>query len=196
MVALINTHLTGMALAHCINVVNPKHIIVAAELFEPFQSARLHITGDATIWLHGDANANFARIDRAIDALSGDELAASDRPTLTIEDRALYIYTSGTTGLPKAANMNHYRVMLASYAFAGVMDTRAERPHVRLPSALSHRRRPARDRRAAGPGRLGGDPGKIFRARVLGRHRALGLHLLPIYRRALPLPPQLAAEPE
>src|SRR5262249_61754901 len=46
-------------------------------------------------------------------------------PTLTIEDRALYIYTSGTTGLPKAANMNHYRVMLASYAFAGVMDTRA-----------------------------------------------------------------------
>src|SRR2546427_147655 len=41
------------------------------------------------------------------------------------EDRALYIYASGTTGLPKAANMNHYRVMLASYAFAGVMDTRA-----------------------------------------------------------------------
>jgi fatty-acyl-CoA synthase len=44
---------------------------------------------------------------------------------LTIEDRALYIYTSGTTGLPKAANVNHYRMMLASYAFAGVMNTRA-----------------------------------------------------------------------
>ena len=50
---------------------------------------------------------------------------ASDLPALTIEDGALYIYTSGTTGLPKAANMNHYRVMLASNAFAGVMDTRA-----------------------------------------------------------------------
>ncbi len=33
-VALLNTNLTGTALAHCINVVNPKHIIVAAELFD------------------------------------------------------------------------------------------------------------------------------------------------------------------
>jgi fatty-acyl-CoA synthase len=38
----------------------------------------------------------------------------------------LFIYTSGTTGMPKAANMNHYRVMLACHAFAGVMDTRAD----------------------------------------------------------------------
>src|SRR5204863_398952 len=84
-----------------------------------------HIIRDGRIWLHGDANANFPRMDRDLDTLAGDELAAADRPALTIEDRALYIYTSGTTGLPKAANMNHYRVMLASYAFAGVMDTRA-----------------------------------------------------------------------
>src|SRR6266566_9290384 len=124
-VALINTHLTGMVLAYCINVVSPKHIIVAAELFEPFTGAQPHIIGDGKIWLHGDANANFPRMDRDLDTLAGDELAAADRPALTIEDRALYIYTSGTTGLPKAANMNHYRVMLASYAFAGVMDTRA-----------------------------------------------------------------------
>jgi len=124
-VALINTNLTGLALAHCINVVTPKHIIVAAELFEALQSARVHLTGDAKIWLHGEADANFARIDRAVDALPDDELAPSERRALTIEDRALYIYTSGTTGLPKAANMNHYRVMLASHAFAGVMDTQA-----------------------------------------------------------------------
>ena len=195
-VALINTNLTGMALAHCINVVSPKHIIVAAELYESLETARAHIAGDATIWLHGDADANFARIDRAVDALAGDELAPADRRTLTIEDRALYIYTSGTTGLPKAANMNHYRVMLASHAFAGVMDTRAERPHVRLPAALSFRRRPARDRRAAAARRLGGDPREILRARFLGRHRALGLHLLPVYRRAVPLPHQLAAASE
>ena len=124
-VALLNTNLTGMALAHCINVVAPKHIVVAAELFESLESARPHITGDAKIWLHGDAEANFARIDREVDGLPGDDLAAADRRPLNIEDRALYIYTSGTTGLPKAANMNHYRVMLASHAFAGVMDTRA-----------------------------------------------------------------------
>jgi fatty-acyl-CoA synthase len=121
-VALINTNLTGMALAHCINVVKPKHVIVAAELFESLESARSLISPDVKIWLHGDANANFARIDREIDGLPDDELAITR--TLTIEDRALYIYTSGTTGLPKAANMNHYRVMLATHAFAGVMDTR------------------------------------------------------------------------
>ena len=124
-VALVNTHLTGTALAYCINAVSPKHIIVAAELFGSLESARAHITGDAQIWLHGNADANFARIDREIDGLSGADLPASDLPALTIEDGALYIYTSGTTGLPKAANMNHYRVMLASNAFAGVMDTRA-----------------------------------------------------------------------
>jgi fatty-acyl-CoA synthase len=124
-VALLNTHLTGPALAHSINVVSPKHIIVAAELFAALTSARAHLGSDPEIWLHGDADANFARIDRAVDGLSGDPLAASDCPPLTIEDHALYIYTSGTTGLPKAANMNHYRVMLASYAFAGVMNTRA-----------------------------------------------------------------------
>src|SRR5215470_7597971 len=122
-VALLNTNLTGMALAHCINVVTPKHIIVAAELFPSLATVQALIRGNAKIWLHGDADANFARIDREIETLPDDELAINR--TITIEDRALYIYTSGTTGMPKAANMNHYRVMLATHAFAGVMDTRA-----------------------------------------------------------------------
>jgi fatty-acyl-CoA synthase len=124
-VALLNTNLIGAALAHCINVVQPRHIIVAAELFEAMQSARPHVAGDARIWLHGEANANFPRIDHAVETVSDDALAESERRRLTIEDRALYIYTSGTTGLPKAANINHYRLMLASHAFAGVMDTKA-----------------------------------------------------------------------
>jgi fatty-acyl-CoA synthase len=125
-VALLNTHLTGAALAHCINVVRPKHVVVSAELIEAFASARPHLAGGAVVWLHGEADANLPRIDRAIEGLPSDELAPSERRELSIEDRALYIYTSGTTGLPKAANMNHYRVMLATHAFAAVMDTRAE----------------------------------------------------------------------
>jgi fatty-acyl-CoA synthase len=123
-VALLNTHLAGTALAHCINVVEPKHIIVAAELFPLIESARDGINGAAKFWLHGEATANFPRLDREIETYSGDKLGKDERCPLTIEDRALFIYTSGTTGLPKAANMNHYRVMLASNAFAGVMDTR------------------------------------------------------------------------
>ena len=55
--------------------------------------------------------------------MSDRPLDASERRPLTINDRALYIYTSGTTGLPKAANVNHYRVMLASGGFAGASST-------------------------------------------------------------------------
>jgi fatty-acyl-CoA synthase len=122
--ALLNTNLTGRALAHCIQVAAPKHIVVAAELFEALQTARTHLTVDARIWLHGAVDANFPRIDSELDGLSDAPLASHERRSLTIEDRALFIYTSGTTGLPKAANVNHYRLMLATYAFAGVMDTR------------------------------------------------------------------------
>ena len=111
-VALINTNLTGVSLAHCINVVHPTHVVVAAELLEAFETARPQVTGNPKVWLHG-GDSGHPRIDLVVDSFSGDPLAGSERLTLTIEDRALYIYTSGTTGLPKAANMNHYRVMLA-----------------------------------------------------------------------------------
>jgi fatty-acyl-CoA synthase len=124
-VALLNTNLTGNALAHCINLVEPKHIVVADELLFSLQTAQLHIAGEARIWLHGGARTHLPRIDLEVGRHSGSALSASERPALTIEDRALFIYTSGTTGLPKAANINHYRVMLASHAFAGVMNTTA-----------------------------------------------------------------------
>src|SRR5450631_1875219 len=44
-VALLNSNLTGVTLAHCINVVTPKHVIVAADLMERFETARALISG-------------------------------------------------------------------------------------------------------------------------------------------------------
>jgi fatty-acyl-CoA synthase len=123
-VALINSNLTGLTLAHCINAVTPKHIIVAADLLDQFETAHTLIEGDAKLWVHGDAKPDHPHIDRAVDALADGELTGDESRPLTIEDRALFIYTSGTTGLPKAANMNHYRLMLAGHAFAGVMATK------------------------------------------------------------------------
>jgi fatty-acyl-CoA synthase len=123
--ALLNTNLVGPSLAHCIDIVAAKHIIVAAELLEPFLAILPTLKTAPKVWVHGESAQNFPRIDRAVETFPATPLSAAERRPLTIEDRALYIYTSGTTGMPKAANINHYRVMLASFGFAGVMGTRS-----------------------------------------------------------------------
>ena len=121
--ALLNTNLIGPSLAHCIDIVQPKFIIAATELAPTLASAMPHLKSKAQIWAHGDGT-NHPRVDSAIETIPGDPLAASERRELNIDDRALFVYTSGTTGMPKAANINHYRVMLASCGFSGVMDTK------------------------------------------------------------------------
>jgi fatty-acyl-CoA synthase len=125
-VALINTNLAGRALAHCVDAVAPRHMIVAAELIEGFAGARPHLAARPALWAHGADLADFARIDRDLARHSDGPLDASERRAVTIDDKALYIYTSGTTGLPKAANVSHARVMTWSHWFAGLMGTRPD----------------------------------------------------------------------
>ncbi|HVX99207.1 MAG TPA: long-chain-acyl-CoA synthetase [Pseudorhodoplanes sp.] len=121
-VALLNTNLSGAPLAHCIDIAKAKHIIVAAELSEAFERTKPLLKSKPVVWSHGAGDG--PRIDEALAELPETSLSPAERPTLTIEDRALYIYTSGTTGLPKAANVNHYRIMLACFGFVGVMNVR------------------------------------------------------------------------
>jgi fatty-acyl-CoA synthase len=128
-VALLNTNLTGSSLAYCIDLVAPRHVIMAAELVAALASSASFRKTAAPIWVHGEPGPHqtgLPRIDAAVAALDGRPLAGAELPALTIEDKALYIYTSGTTGMPKAANINHYRLMLAAHGFAGVMDTRPD----------------------------------------------------------------------
>jgi fatty-acyl-CoA synthase len=125
-VALLNTNLTGEALAHCIAVAAPSHIIVAGELAPAFSSAAPHLSIAPTIWLHGAADLPAARIDIAIEGFDGAALAGAERRAVRHADRALCIYTSGTTGMPKAANVSHHRLVMWSYWFAGLADIGAD----------------------------------------------------------------------
>ena len=124
-VALLNTNLTGPSLAHCIAIAAPKHVIVAAELFDTLTSAMLDLSS-FRLWTHGPTKGDPFRIDQAVATFATDPLRPSEDRRVTLADRALYIYTSGTTGLPKAANVSHHRVMTWSHWFAGMAGTTAE----------------------------------------------------------------------
>ena len=62
-VALLNTNLTGAALAHCIAVAAPGHIIVAAELAVAYAQAAPRLAAPPKVWLHGEAALPATRID-------------------------------------------------------------------------------------------------------------------------------------
>jgi fatty-acyl-CoA synthase len=124
-VSLLNTNLNGASLAHCINVVDPRHVIVSAELIDSFVSAQPHIAADVKIWVRGVGDHNLPRVEDQVGRMSGEALTNDEVRPPDIEDRALCIYTSGTTGLPKAAYVNHYRLMYWSHWFAGLMNVQS-----------------------------------------------------------------------
>ena len=122
--ALLNTNLTDAALAHSIRIVGARTVIVEATLLPRLLAACRLLDGDIEVIVHGEAEG-YARIEREVERFSEASLSEAERPALTINDKCIYVYTSGTTGLPKAANLNHYRVQLAMQAFAGVADAKA-----------------------------------------------------------------------
>ncbi|MHB2168496.1 long-chain-acyl-CoA synthetase [Alsobacter sp. R-9] len=121
--ALINTNLTGNPLAHSLAIVKARIVIAGAPLLAAVEQAVTAMDAKPEIWVHGaDADAR-PRFETAVADAPAGPLDPSERTPLTIEDRCLYIYTSGTTGLPKAANINHYRVMAMARGFSALMDT-------------------------------------------------------------------------
>ncbi len=122
-VALLNTQLHEHSLAHCIDVVAPKQIIVAADLREAFDTTRAQLASHPTLWSHGNGGGEAPPIEQATARYPADALSATERRFTQIGDRALLIYTSGTTGLPKAANVSHHRLLQWSFWFAGLMNS-------------------------------------------------------------------------
>jgi fatty-acyl-CoA synthase len=120
-VSLLNTHLAGPSLAHCIRAVSPRHIIAASDCVDILTGALRYLDSSPTVWVHGAGDTVHPRIDLELVRYSIEPLTPQERRETTIDDLALYIYTSGTTGLPKAARVTHARVMQWSHWFAGMM---------------------------------------------------------------------------
>lgn len=112
-VALINHHLAGPALAHCIRIASPRLILASVANYPKCAEA----VGDEGELLRCDDSLESALAAQSSAPLDLDEAA---RPTLS--DPALYIYTSGTTGLPKAAIVSHRRIMSWALWFCGLLD--------------------------------------------------------------------------
>ncbi|MGX1308636.1 fatty-acyl-CoA synthase [Amorphus suaedae] len=135
--ALINTHLRHDALAHSLAIVEPKLAIVDEALLEAYRTADGLVESPPDVWILADGSVDEAAgkpLGTALDALSGAPLEPAEHTPLTINDRCLYIYTSGTTGLPKAANLNHYRVQAIMNGFSAAVDARpSDRIYICLP---------------------------------------------------------------
>ena len=121
--ALINTNLTGHALAHCLSISNASQVVTDEDCWRKVEEARPLVGRNLMLWVLGLDDADEADERRGLDkpVRSGSSVrpARSVRAGLTNRDTALYIYTSGTTGLPKAAKVTHARARTYMRAFAG-----------------------------------------------------------------------------
>ena len=132
--ALINTNLTGMGLAHSLNISGAKNIILGAELAENFFAAKDQLEGDIKPWIEGGQFQGADDLTATLPLYSAEKLPAETRKDLKQTDNALYIYTSGTTGLPKAAKITHFRLQTMAGGFSAATNaSEKDRMYVVLP---------------------------------------------------------------
>ncbi|MFB2703357.1 MULTISPECIES: long-chain-acyl-CoA synthetase [Marinobacter] len=132
--AMLNTSQKGKVLAHSINLIQPRMLVVGAELVDHAEGVRdyiqlrhtkpLQYLADAnTLNTFGEAPQGYTNMALEVSQRS------STRPMLsnnvTMGDTAVYLYTSGTTGLPKAAPGSH-RKFIRAYGGFGMLSLAME----------------------------------------------------------------------
>tara|TARA_R100000365_G_C2747318_1_gene77111 strand:+ start:1116 stop:2939 length:1824 start_codon:yes stop_codon:yes gene_type:complete len=130
--ALVNHHLEGEGLSHCINIVEAKHIITGAEQDTSIEAVHPNLEGAPEIWSLGGAyGENFETV---LADMPATRPGREHRADLRGKDLCLYLYTSGTTGLPKAARVTNSRLQTMLRTFIAPCQTSArDRVYLTLP---------------------------------------------------------------
>jgi fatty-acyl-CoA synthase len=132
--ALINNQLSGLALAHCLNISAASAIIVDAETSPVFEAAKGLLEKPLSQWILGPAHGDQRDLVQALKSCSQLPPDKVVRGDIRARDTALLIFTSGTTGMPKAARITHVRAQLYMRGFAGATGAKAsDRIYVALP---------------------------------------------------------------
>ncbi|MEE6503212.1 hypothetical protein FKM82_004770 [Ascaphus truei] len=119
--ACLNNNIRSQSLLHCFRCSGSKIIIAAPELSGAIEevmpalkkeNARVFYLSETPI---GEGTESFMdKVEAALD----DSVPKSLRSFVNLKSLALYVYTSGTTGLPKAAVINHSRLLNSCGLFA------------------------------------------------------------------------------
>jgi fatty-acyl-CoA synthase len=120
-VALVNSRLVGASLVHCVKVAAAQHIIVDSANYDSLRKA-LGPSLSHCVSVHGAEHGQLERIDVAIDRFSDSPLETGEGERPFLSELAMLVFTSGTTGAPKAARVSHYRIVMWSEWFAGILD--------------------------------------------------------------------------
>ena len=128
--ALVNTAQTGKVLCHSINLVQPRAIVVGAEVQSSLHEVleNLDVNKQEVYWFAdqdtlkdaGTAPTGYQNLASIIQ-----QYPSFNPPTTNsvyFADGLFYIYTSGTTGLPKAVIFTHGRWMRAYGTYGHIMD--------------------------------------------------------------------------
>lgn len=130
--ALINNHLEGDGLAHCVNIAESKAVICGGDEASAMLSVQDQLQDAPPVWTLG-GQAGLA-LEPALQAASPARPDRSFRAHLRGRDLCLYVYTSGTTGLPKAARLTQLRTQGMMRSFIPPCKTTArDRVYITLP---------------------------------------------------------------
>jgi len=141
--AMINTGQKGKVLAHSINIVAPKIMVVGEECLPAYQVVRsentladdkhLFFADLNTLKDQGSCPSHWVNLAEKIKGQPKNNLIQTQ--DIYAEDPCFYIYTSGTTGLPKAVIFNHGRFMklYGTFGHVTVQLKKKDRFYVPLP---------------------------------------------------------------